>query len=459
VGAVLSSPSGAYLLLPGQYTSSVQPASLSQSLTSATSTLTFTTGFSNSTTPTTPTLPLNVALLPGLLNYPTEPYTGDPTFIAVPQSVNATFNATNINRGSIIVAANTVAAIEANNSGVKNRVVLWDTVPYISQLPYSMAGTLQVLSIQSVTCSPACSSSAICSTAGTCICPAGFTGTSCEACADGFWGPQCKREFLCPPCILAFTDIFSAHSLACPAGCAKCDKGITGTGVCLSPPVPTGAPSTCNCQNGVCSGNTCTCSPGWTTTASANNTQCNTCANGFFLDSSGNCESCGSRCNACSSPSGACTQCATGLTPSSFQNQICGVAQQCADGQFSNGSACSVCNTACATCNGPAATDCLKCAANTFFLNGSCVAIGTVPASGVCVGSTLVANPLKGVCDTCPQGCSACQYDVFGAASVYATDVKCTKCIPGQFLSGGKCSSSCPDGTFVGSDGFTCTRA
>lgn len=206
VGAVLSSSSAAYLLLPGQYTSSVQPASLSQSLTSATSTLTFTTGFSNSTTPTTPTLPLNVALLPGLLNYPADLYSGDPTFIPVPQSVNATFNAT-LNRGSIIVAANTVAAIEANNLGVKNRVVLWDTVPYISQLPYSMAGSLQVLSIQSATCSPACSSSAICSTAGTCICPAGFTGTSCEACADGFWGPQCKREFLPPTCIIDLTDI------------------------------------------------------------------------------------------------------------------------------------------------------------------------------------------------------------------------------------------------------------
>jgi hypothetical protein len=160
--------------------------------------LTFTNGFSNSTTPITPTLPLNIALLPGLLNYPADLYTGDPRFIAVPQSVNVTFNATSINRGSIILAANTVAAIEANNNGAKSRVVLWDTVPYISQLPYSMAGDLQVLSIQSATCSPACASSGICSTAGTCICPTGFTGSSCEACADGFWGPQCKREFLRP---------------------------------------------------------------------------------------------------------------------------------------------------------------------------------------------------------------------------------------------------------------------
>lgn len=208
MGAVLTSSSAAYILLPGQYTSSVQPASLQQSLASATSSLTFTKGFSNSTTPTTPTLPLNIALLPGLLNYPSDLYTGDPEFYPLPQSINAIFNSTSINRGSIVLAPNTVAAIEANNNGAKNRVVLWDTVPYISQLPYSMAGNLQVLSIQSTTCSPACSSSAICTTAGTCVCPAGFTGASCESCADGFWGPQCKRECSRPPSNTSFFDIF-----------------------------------------------------------------------------------------------------------------------------------------------------------------------------------------------------------------------------------------------------------
>ncbi|KIM31095.1 hypothetical protein M408DRAFT_327977 [Serendipita vermifera MAFF 305830] len=435
LGAVLSSSSAAYLLLPGQYTSSVQPASLQQSLSSATSTLTFTTGFSNSTTATTPTLPLNIALRPGLLNYPSDLYTGDPTFIPLPESVNATFNATSINRGSIILAPNTVAAIESNNNGAKNRIVLWDTVPYLSQLPYAMAGNLQVVSIQSATCSPACASSAVCSTAGTCICPAGFTGASCEACATGFWGPQCKP---------------------CPTGCSKCSEGITGTGVCLTPAIPEGAPSTCNCANGVCSGSTCTCSPGWTTATSANSTQCNTCADGFFLTDSGNCEACGSRCSKCAASTGACTQCDSGLVINSFQPQTCGIANQCSDGQFSTGTGCSVCNAACATCSGPAATDCIKCAPNTFFLNGRCVGIATVPASGVCTGSSLVANGFKGVCDTCPLGCSSCQYDTFGASSVYG-DVKCSKCIPGKYLSDGKCIDNCPDGTFIGADGFTCS--
>ncbi|CAG7846786.1 SubName: Full=Uncharacterized protein {ECO:0000313/EMBL:CCA70636.1} [Serendipita indica DSM 11827] len=119
LGAVLSSQSNSYLLLPGQYTSSVQPASLEQALVSATSTITFTTGFSNSTTATTPSLPLNVALQPGLLNYPSDLYTGDPSFIALPQSVNGSLSSTGLSRGSIILAANTVATIEATNNGPK----------------------------------------------------------------------------------------------------------------------------------------------------------------------------------------------------------------------------------------------------------------------------------------------------------------------------------------------------
>jgi hypothetical protein len=194
VGAVLSSSSSSYILLPGQYTSSIQPASLQQALGSATSTVTFTTGFSNSTTSTTPSLPLNVQLQPGLLNYPSDLYTGDPKFYNAPQNVNSSFTSTGISRGSIILAANTVAAIEADNRGSKTRVVLWDNVPYLSQLPYSMAGDLTLVSLQSSLCTPACSAKAICTTSGTCQCRDGFTGESCESCAAGRYGPDCKRE-------------------------------------------------------------------------------------------------------------------------------------------------------------------------------------------------------------------------------------------------------------------------
>ncbi|KAG8803031.1 hypothetical protein FRC16_007712 [Serendipita sp. 398] len=225
LGAALNTQSNAYLLLPGQYTANVQPTALSQALTSATATLTFTTGFSNSSTATSPSLPLNVALQPGLLNYPSDLYTGDPSFIALPQSINSTFTPTNINRGSIILAANTVAALEANNNGAKSRVVLWDTVPFISQLPYTMAGNLQLVSLLSSSCSPPCSNNAVCSVGGSCICPTGFTGASCEECSPGFYGPQCT---------------------ACPSGCSKCDEGINGDGSCLTPQLPANSPINCN---------------------------------------------------------------------------------------------------------------------------------------------------------------------------------------------------------------------
>ena len=194
VGAVLNSGSNAYLLLPGQYTSSVQPASLEQALVSATSSITFTTGFSNSTTATTPSLPLNVALQPGLLNFPNDLYTGDPLFVRLPQSLNESLSSDGLSRGSIILADKTVATIEATNNGPKTRVVLWDTVPYLSQLPYSMAGSLRLVSLESSGCSPACSSAAICTMAGTCQCPSGFTGSSCESCQQGFFGPKCQSE-------------------------------------------------------------------------------------------------------------------------------------------------------------------------------------------------------------------------------------------------------------------------
>ena len=95
-------------------------------------------------------------------------------------------------------------------------------------------------------------------------CPTGFTGSSCELCAAGFFGPKCQ---------------------SCPSNCAKCDKGITGTGVCLTPTI-TNPPSSCNCLNGVYGSNgQCTCNPSWTT-----GTSCLACSTGFFQTDDGNCK-------------------------------------------------------------------------------------------------------------------------------------------------------------------------
>jgi EGF-like domain len=152
---------------------------------------------------------------------------------------------------------------------VRNRrVILWNSIPDVSQLPASASGSLSLLNLQSSSCSPVCSGDGICSSSGTCQCPSGFTGSSCEACSSGFFGPECQ---------------------ACPSGCTSCDDGISGTGRCLVP-VVSNLPSSCNCINGECGANgQCTCLSGWT--SASNGTQCAACAAGFFLATNGNCES------------------------------------------------------------------------------------------------------------------------------------------------------------------------
>ena len=57
----------------------------------------------------------------------------------------------------------------------------------------------------------------------------------------------------------------------------------------------------------------------------------------------------------------------------------------------------------------------------------------------------------------CPAKCTACKIPNFTSLSTLA-QVQCTGCIPGFVLSQGQCVSQCPSGTFLGSDGLTCTR-
>jgi hypothetical protein len=196
--------------------------------------------------------------------YPQAFYSGQGSYSNLPTSPvgNATIPFT---ASSFALSGNVWAAVSA---GSNSRVVLWNSVPDVSQLPASASGSLSLLNLQSSSCSPACSGNGICSSSGTCQCQSGFTGSSCESCSSGFFGPECK---------------------ACPSGCTSCDDGISGTGRCLVP-VVSNLPSSCNCINGECGSNgQCTCLAGWT--SASNGTQCAACAAGFFLDTNGNCES------------------------------------------------------------------------------------------------------------------------------------------------------------------------
>ncbi|KAI1791555.1 insulin-like growth factor binding protein [Ganoderma leucocontextum] len=412
IGAVLSASGAAtdVLLLPSQYTSTSDPSLLHSLLTSSSASISSSPGFDANLS-----LPLNLALQPGVAVYPQAKYSGDASFVQLPST---RLNSTSLSPGSLALSSNVWAAISTGSSN--DRVIFWDSVP------------------DSSACSPPCAGAGVCSASGQCVCPTGFNGTSCETCTPGFFGPSCQ---------------------ACPADCAKCDDGMTGTGRCIEPVIQN-LPSTCNCENGLCGSNgQCTCSPGWTT--ASNGTACAKCADGFFLSSDGNCEVCSLGCTQCADSSGDCITCKSGFTQNANDRTQCLASQTttstgtvCPDSSFSNGTACLPCSPLCQTCSGATSSDCIICGSGKYTLNGNCV--GT-DGNGVCDGSSLVADNNQHQCTSCPTKCTTCQFSSFTVASTI-DQVQCTGCLPGFVLSGGKCIDSCPTATFLDpKDNVTCT--
>ncbi|KAF5382868.1 hypothetical protein D9757_007308 [Collybiopsis confluens] len=410
------------LLLPGQYTSTASPQLLHDLLTSSSASLSPSTGFNSSSSLS---LPLNVALEPGMAIYSSPLYGGSTGFSSLPNSPLGN-SSTPLTAQSLTLSSNVWAAIEV---GSNNRVVFWDSVPDVSQL--AVKGSFALVDMQSSACQPSCSSNGICTAAGTCSCAPGFTGASCESCASGFFGPSCQ---------------------ACPSGCTDCDDGISGSGQCLAFNI-TNAPATCNCLNGQCGLNgQCSCNAGWTT--ADNGTACAKCAPGFFLTSTGDCKICSIGCSSCSDGTGECQTCKTGFTQDANDRTKCDALPStttsgtvCPDGSFSSGGSCTPCSPSCQTCNGLSSNNCILCASGSYAFNGSCV---TADSNGVCSGTGLIADNNKKECDTCGAKCTSCAISGFNTAST-VNQLKCTGCLPGSFLSNGRCIDSCPAGTFVSS--------
>ncbi|KAJ7750288.1 hypothetical protein B0H16DRAFT_1691637 [Mycena metata] len=427
-----SDVSNTVLLLPGQYTATTNPQLVHDLLTSSHATLSPNPGFGNSSAST---LPLNVAVAPGLAIYANSLYSGKAAFSPLPSVPVSNGAGTPLSAESMALASSVWVALSFGSNG---RVIVWDSVPDTAQLPLGNTGSMSLLDMQSSTCSPPCASSGTCSASGTCTCAPGFNGTSCETCAAGFFGPTCQ---------------------ACPAGCSSCDEGISGTGRCLSPPVANPL-SACNCLNGECNADgSCTCNPGWIT--ATNGTACAKCASGFFATSTGDCKVCELGCTSCADGTGNCLTCGAHFTQDQNDATKCttvpttaaGVA--CPDGSFANGASCAACSASCSTCSGPTSNDCTLCPTSHYLTNnGTCV---SASSTGVCEGSNLIADNNKGECDTCGAKCTSCEIASFNVAST-VNQLKCTGCLKGTVLSNGQCIDACPTGTFLSpKDNITCT--
>ncbi|KAF9453697.1 hypothetical protein P691DRAFT_855337 [Macrolepiota fuliginosa MF-IS2] len=446
LGATLNAPNApsSLHLLPGTYTTASNPQLLHTVLTSSGASLTPFPGFENaSQTFKSSNLPLELDMSPGLTVFGDIRYSGQGTYSGFsdtppsPSNNDGGDQPTQISASSFALSSNVYAVVGGLGSG-GDQVVFWDSVPDVTQLPFSSssgpgsssssAALLNLFDISSTTCSSACSSNGICSpTNNTCICAPGFTGTSCETCASGFFGPKCQ---------------------ACPSDCDQCDEGIQGTGRCLNKTI-TGRPESCGCVNGQCGSNgQCTCNAGWAD--GTDGTKCSKCQPGFYLTSAGDCRVCQTGCLQCADVTGSCTQCSPGLSPNAGDNTSCvpkppSTGQKCADGSFNNGTSCSLCSTSCKSCTGPTSNDCIQCN-GAYIFNGTCVGNN---ADGSCESTTgMIANNVNGKCDACPSKCTSCKIPGFTPAST-VDQVQCTGCLPGSVLSQGKCVDSCPAGTFL----------
>ncbi|SGY76706.1 BQ5605_C005g03509 [Microbotryum silenes-dioicae] len=473
-------------LLPGTYTSSsstnANSSLLSFPSSTSASTATPSAGFTSSGTLGST---YTVSLQPGIIAYSSILFQGTPTYLALPATNTSASNSTSTSLGSSIsslLLSNEVYAILHAGS---ERFVVWDGVADVSQWRSVVKNQVTFQQLQSSACATPCASGGTCTGDGRC------------ACATGWAGTLCGQSGLDPPRVLVYrstvTDLsyfifdcsdicepghYGSSCLPCPANCANCDQGVTGTGRCLD--VGSSSivqPSTCNCINGICASNSssapCACSAGWST--AANGTQCGACATGYYQTNGGDCLACDASCASCSSPSGTCLTCQSGLQPDSTDATKCITATSTsANGTFitcaartyydSTSQSCIDCNPLCETCYTTGTGGCLTCRSPNGLLNGQCVAVST--KTGVCnsaqetkykANAVWVFDNTKHECDALPAKCSAGGIDNFSSGSLRSS-VTCSTCVPGSYLYQGICYNPCPNGTAVSTDETSCVR-
>lgn len=105
----------------------------------------------------------------------------------------------------------------------------------------------------------------------------------------------------------------------------------------------------------------------------------------------------------------------------------------CPGANYGNGvtNVCDPCNTTCATCKGPAGTDCLTCS------SGSLSAVTSECVNSCGDGYYSVSN----VCYVCPSHCLKC------TSATVCTECKAVTGVP-YFLNSTSCLLNCPSGKY-----------
>lgn len=164
------------------------------------------------------------------------------------------------------------------------------------------------------------------------------------------------------------------------------------------------------------------------------------CPPTYFNDVT-NCTKCPAKCNTCTSLA-TCTSC---NSPLAYYQGVCYTYGTCPSGLASNGTDCAPCNSAvgCASCYG-SVTNCTSCTGGLFLSGGSCTT--------TCPPGTYT-DSLANQCKPCDTTCATCN----GAGPT-----ACATCTTGgmfpYLLANGRCSATCPGGTYGDSSLQVCNN-
>jgi hypothetical protein len=269
----------------------------------------------------------------------------------------------------------------------------------------------------------------------TCANCTGPLATDCDACMPSLNKTGTTCESLCLN--NSYLNTSAAQCYAChkfcktcsgpsPYNCTTCLTGYTletNTFTVDLPAVTTGfCKKTCptNAMLNYPYPNECLlCYPTCATCASPSEHECLTCKAGFFLNS-GKCQTCHAFCATCDGPTPFnCTACPATAVLEVIQDTT-GYCKPntCLAGQSINfaASTCNTCHPSCATCTGPASTDCYTCPPSKILVVSNMSCVGACPIQNY-------YNSTSKRCLNCDPSCA------------YCTDPNATNCL--QCMAGG----------------------